>query len=50
LCLDRLNDGKIGSKQNLDKSPLLTDKEKELLKAPGILAKLERQAAMMDKE
>jgi hypothetical protein len=28
----------------------LTDKEKELLKAPGTLAKLERQAAMMDKE
>jgi hypothetical protein len=28
----------------------LTDKEKELLKAPGVLAKLERQAAMMNKE
>jgi hypothetical protein len=28
----------------------LTDKEKELLKTPGVLAKLERQAAMMNKE
>ncbi len=28
----------------------LTAKEKELLETPGVLAKLERQAAMMDKE